>query len=79
MKQDFWKKKLTATLTLQDPFGTAKFENESVTNDFKSWFEMKREPRVLMLTLSYKINNFKTDERGNGSGGGGNMDMGGEM
>jgi len=79
MKQDFWKKKLTATLTLQDPFGTAKFENESVTNDFKSWFEMKREPRVLMLTLSYKINNFKSDERGNGSGGGGNMDMGGEM
>jgi hypothetical protein len=40
---------------------------------------MKREPRVVMLTLSYKINNFKSDERGSGSGGGGNMDMGGEM
>jgi hypothetical protein len=38
---------------------------------------MKREPRVLMLTLSYKINNFKSDERGGGSGGGGNVDMGG--
>jgi hypothetical protein len=80
LKQDFFKKKLTATITVQDPFGTAKFERESVTGDFKNWFQMKREPRVVMLTLSYKINNFKSDERGNGSDGGGNMnDGGGEM
>jgi outer membrane receptor protein involved in Fe transport len=79
MKQDFLKKKLTATLSLQDLFGTAAFERESVTSNFKNRFEMKREPRVVMLTLSYKINNFKSDERGSGSGGGGNMDMGGEM
>jgi outer membrane receptor protein involved in Fe transport len=77
MKQDFMKKKLTATLSLQDLFGTANFQRESVTSSFKNRFEMKREPRVVMLTLSYKINNFKSDERGNGSGGGGNMDMGG--
>ena len=80
LKQDLLKKKLTATLTVQDPFGTAKFERESVTNEFKNWFQWKREPRVIMLTLSYKINNFKSDERGNGdSGGGVNQDMGGEM
>lgn len=79
LQQDLLKKKLTATLTVQDPFGTAKFERESVTSDFKNWFQWKREPRVLMLTLSYKINNFKSDERGNNAGGGGNMDMGGEM
>ncbi len=80
LKQDFLKKKLTATLTVQDPFGTAKFERESVTSEFKNWFEWKREPRVVMLTLSYKINNFKSDERGNNSDGGGNMnDGGGEM
>jgi hypothetical protein len=77
MKQDFMKKKLTATLSLQDPFGTANFQRESVTSNFKSWFEMKREPRVVMLTLSYKINNFKSDDRNRDSGGGGNMDMGG--
>ncbi|HSO86458.1 MAG TPA: TonB-dependent receptor [Draconibacterium sp.] len=77
MKQDFMKKKLTATLSLQDPFGTAKFERESVTESFKNWFQWKREPRVVMLTLSYKINNFKSDERGSGSGGGGNVEMGG--
>jgi outer membrane receptor protein involved in Fe transport len=80
LKQDLLKKKLTATLTVQDPFGTAKFERESVTNEFKNWFQWKREPRVVMLTLSYKINNFKSNERnGESGGGGGNMDMGGEM
>ena len=79
-KQDFLKKKMTATLSVQDIFGTARFQRQSITNEFKNWFEWKREPRVVMLTLSYKINNFKSDERGNGSGGGGNMDMGrGEM
>lgn len=77
IKQDFLKKKLTATITVQDPFGTARFERESVTESFKSWFEWKREPRVVMLTLSYKINNFKSDERNRDSGGNGNMDMGG--
>ncbi len=79
LKQDFLKKKLTATLSVQDLLGTAKFERESVTGDFKNWFQWKREPQVVMLTLSYKINNFKSDEKGNNSGGGGNMDTGGEM
>lgn len=78
LKQDFFKKKLSATISVQDLFGTAKFERESVTSGFKNWFEMKREPRVVMLTLSYKINNFKSDERRNGPGGSGNMDVGGE-
>ena len=79
-KQDLLKKKLTATLSIQDPFKTANFARESVSNDFKSYFKWEREPRVVMLTLSYKINNFKSNERGaSPSGGGGNMDMGGEM
>ena len=77
-KQDLFKKKLTATLSIQDPFKTGKWERESVGTDFKSYFKWEREPRVVMLTLSYKINNFKSDDRGGGSGGGG-MDMGGEM
>jgi outer membrane receptor protein involved in Fe transport len=79
-KQDFLKKKLTATVSIQDPFRTANFARESVSNDFKSYFKWEREPRVVMFTLSYKINNFKSNERGGDSGGGGgNMDMGGEM
>jgi hypothetical protein len=76
-RHEFWDNKLTATLSVRDPLGTAKFERESYGEDFKSWFEWKREPRVVMLTLSYKINNFK-EERGNNGGSGNNgMDMGG--
>lgn len=77
-KQDLFKKKLTATVSIQDPLGTGKFARESTGTDFKSSFQFKREPRVVMLTLSYKINNFKSDDRGGNPGGGG-MDMGGEM
>lgn len=75
-RHEFWENKLTATLSVRDPLGTAKFERESYGQDFKSWFQWKREPRVVMLTLSYKINNFKED-RGNNGGNGGGMDMGG--
>jgi len=74
-RHEFFERKLSATLSVRDPLGTAKFERESYGEDFNSSFEWRREPRVVMLTLSYRINNFKSDDRG-GRGGGG-MDMGG--
>ncbi len=78
-RQEFMDKKLSATLSVRDPLGTGKFERESYGSDFKSYFKWSREPRIFMLTLSYKINNFKSDERGNGPGGE-DMDFGnGEM
>ncbi len=77
-RHEFWDSKLSATLSVRDPLGTAKFERKSYGDDFTSWFKMQREPRVVMLTLSYKINNFKEERRnGNGEGGDGGMDMGG--
>ena len=66
-RQDFLKKKLTATVSVQDIFGSGKREGTSYGPDFKSYFKFQREPRVVMLTLSYKINNFKlekSNERG---------------
>ncbi len=75
-RQEFMKNKLSATLSVRDPLGTARMKRISYGENFKSWFEWKREPRVVMLTLSYKLNNFKEDRRNNG-GGEGNMDMGG--
>ena len=60
------KKKLSATLSIRDVLGTAKFEGTSFGDDFKSSFKMQREPRVLMLTLSYKINNYKMDRQASG-------------
>jgi len=77
-RHEFFEKKLTATVSVQDPLRTAKYERESFGENFNSSFQWKREPRVVMLTLSYKINNFKSDDRGGNSGGGG-MDMGGDM
>jgi len=59
LKQDFLKNKLTATLQMQDIFGTMKFQGTSYGDGFRSEFKFQREPRVVQLTLSYKLNNFK--------------------
>ncbi|MFW5756770.1 MAG: TonB-dependent receptor domain-containing protein, partial [Tangfeifania sp.] len=74
-RHEFFERKLSATLSVRDPLGTARFERESYGDDFNSSFEWRREPRVVMLTLSYRINNYKSDDRGDRGGGG--MDMGG--
>jgi outer membrane receptor protein involved in Fe transport len=62
-RQELMKKKLTATISMRDVLGTMRMEGTSFGDDFKSTFRMKREPRVLMLTLSYKINNYKLDRQ----------------
>lgn len=76
-RHDLFKKKLTATLSVRDIFGTGKYERESFGDNFKSSFRWKREPRIVSLTMSYKINNFKTDKRNSQRGG--DINMGGEM
>ena len=62
-RQDFMKKKLSATLSVRDLLGTMRMQGTSSSDNFKSTFKMTREPRVLMLTLSYKINNYKMDRQ----------------
>lgn len=62
-RQDFMKKKLSATLSVRDLLGTMRMQGTSYGENFKSTFKMTREPRVLMLTLSYKINNYKMDRQ----------------
>ncbi|HZL10095.1 MAG TPA: outer membrane beta-barrel family protein [Prolixibacteraceae bacterium] len=61
-RQDFMKKKLSATLSVRDLLGTGKYEGTSYGDGFKSSYKYQREPRVVMLTLSYKINNYKMDK-----------------
>lgn len=76
-RHEFLDKKLSATVSIRDPFGTAKYEGTSYDSTFLNSFRREREPRVVMLTLSYKINNFKDDHGSGGDGGGGmNMDGG---
>ncbi|MHA7112418.1 TonB-dependent receptor domain-containing protein [Sunxiuqinia elliptica] len=67
-RQDLLKKKLTATLSLRDVFGTMKFERTSSGVDFSDRFKRERESQVVTLTLSYKLNNFKLDRGSNGNG-----------
>jgi len=64
-RQDFMKKKLTATVSVRDIFGTMRMQGTSYGDNFNSTFKMTREPRVVMLTLSYKINNYKLDKSAN--------------
>jgi outer membrane receptor protein involved in Fe transport len=63
-RQDFMKKKFTATLSVRDLLGTMRMQGTSNGDNFASTFKMTREPRVFMLTLSYKINNYKLDRSG---------------
>ena len=65
-RQDFMKKKLSAAISVRDLFGTARYEGTSYGDGFKSTFRWTREPRVVMLTLSYKINNYKMDREREG-------------
>jgi outer membrane receptor protein involved in Fe transport len=76
-RQEFMKKKLSATLGIQDIFGTGKYEGTSYGDNFKSSFKMQREPRVLLLTLSYKINNYKMGKPDNEDQSGESMDESG--
>ena len=74
VRQDFFKRKLSATLQLQNVLGSMKREFTASGNDFYQYVLMEREPRIVMLTLSYRINNYRVDQRSNREGGGG-MDM----
>ena len=63
VRQDFWHQKLTATLQIRDIFRTAKFQFIAQGADFRDEFKYYHEPQVVMLTLSYRINNYKTKNR----------------
>lgn len=76
VKQELWNNRLSATLQIQDIFGTMKFAGSSSGTNFENTFKYKRESQIVQLTLSYKINNFKTkpgkegmDSSGNEGGG----------
>ncbi len=79
-RQDLMKKKLTATVSLVDPFGTGKMESTTTGLNFKNHTRFEREPRILMLTLSYKLNNYKSERGDSREGGTNQMDFeGGEF
>lgn len=74
IRADFWDNKLSLTLQFKDMFGTGKHAYISEGPDFYSNTYFKRNPQVLQLSLSYKINNYR--EKKNRTGNGGSYDGG---
>ncbi len=75
VRQDLFKRKLSATLQVRDLLGSMKREFTASGENFSQYVLMQREPRVVMLTLSYRINNYRVDQRSDRQGSDGGMDM----
>ena len=69
VRKDFFDKRLSVTLNARDIFRTAKNSFTSSGSNFYTFNEMQRESPVLMLMVSYRINNYSQSKKnGNGSG-----------
>lgn len=66
VKQDFLKRKLSATLQVRDLFATGKHEHIFEGPDFYSKSHFTHDAPVVMLTLTYNFNNYKPDRERNG-------------
>jgi outer membrane receptor protein involved in Fe transport len=74
-RHDFLNRKLSATLQARNIFGTMKRDFIVNEVDYSQRIIMQREPRMIMLSLSYKINNYRMDQRDRNGNSGGEMDM----
>jgi len=61
LKQDLLPKKLSATLQVRDVLGTSKFESTSEGPGYTSYNYFSMDSPVVMLNLSYTINNYKPE------------------
>ncbi len=69
LRQEFLQRRLSATLQLRDVLATSKFEFTSEGADFLSYARFTRDSPIVMLNLSYNINNYRPErrrERGDG-------------
>jgi outer membrane receptor protein involved in Fe transport len=76
VRHDFMKGKMTATAQLQDIFGAFGWRYTEETENYKSTVNFVREARVLNLSLSYRLNNFKQKRNGERTGDDMDMEMG---
>lgn len=76
VRQDFFDRKLSATLRIDDIFSTRKREGYTYTENTTVYSKGQRKSPTFVLSLSYKINPT-TDKKRNGSNGNGGegMDM----
>jgi outer membrane receptor protein involved in Fe transport len=76
-RMDFFDRKLSATLQVSDLFGSIKRDFVSSGEGFEQYVLMRREPRVVMLSLSYRINNYRPERQDYTESGGNGMGMDG--
>jgi outer membrane receptor protein involved in Fe transport len=76
IRKDFFKKQLTVSLNARDVFSTGKFSFVSEGTTFYTSNSSRREAPVVMLNLSYRINNYRqnANRRENGGDEQGGMD-----
>ncbi len=78
VRQTIVEEHLNATLQLRDVFSTAKRESEITGNDFYNYRLYEHKSPIVMLNLTWKINNYKNGKEGSlsqeeGFGGDGEM------
>lgn len=71
-RKDFFQRKLSITLSARDLLRTAKRELTTTGEGFYSYDYMKRESPVVMLSLSFRINDYKKTENREQNGENGN-------
>lgn len=69
-KMTFFDRKLTANIQARDIFGTALRERSTEGNGFVTHYKYTPAAPVVMLTVSYRFNNFKMSRRSGGEGDG---------
>ena len=79
VRQDFYNRRLSVTLSVRDLFDTAKFEHTSSGSDFSNFRKFDLDSPVYGIAISYRLNNFQPKKReGNGGedmNGGGDGDF----
>ncbi|OGC43209.1 hypothetical protein A2Y85_04915, partial [candidate division WOR-3 bacterium RBG_13_43_14] len=63
IKQEFFGRRLTATLQVRDLLGSVAHENTTESSDFYSHSSFTRESPVIMLNISYNFNDYKPKRR----------------
>ncbi|HRY98771.1 MAG TPA: TonB-dependent receptor [Bacteroidales bacterium] len=79
LRQDFMKNRMTAVLNVRDIFATQKHDFTARSLGYYEHTVMQREPQVIQLTLTFRINDYKpkrNGENGENGGNGGNGEGG---
>jgi len=80
VRQSFMNNKLNFTLQVRDVFGTARHESEINGADFYSYRLYRHESPIVMLNLTWRINNYRNGQRRDRGGNEGiDFDEGGGM